>query len=207
VEPLKRSFFLKETCSVAEKLLGCFLVKQSGRGQLLIGRIVETEAYLGLKDSSCHSYKGRKTARTKTFYLEGGWSYVYLSYGMHHCFNVITGKKSVPEAVLIRALEPIEGISFMQKKRGKMNIRELCSGPGKLCQAFSLTKKWNAHDLTKKGSLFIAKAPSLKKRKAFESLELDSRVGLSPEKDSSYWFLRFYLKGNPHVSKKTFIFL
>ena len=193
MESLNRSFFLKETSSVAEKLLGCFLVRQIGR-QKLIGRIVETEAYLGLKDPSCHSYKNRYTKRTQTFYLEGGWSYVYLTYGMHHCFNVITGEKSVPEAVLIRALEPICGINEMQDLRSKKKLEELCSGPGKLCQALSIKKELNARDLTKKGSLFIAKGKSL------QNVELDARVGLPWYKDSAYWFLRFYVKDNPYVS-------
>ena len=193
MKPLKRSFFLKETSSIAEKLLGCFLVRRIGQ-HALVGRIVETEAYLGLKDPSCHSFKARYTKRTQTFYLEGGWSYVYLTYGMHYCFNVITGQKSVPEAVLIRALEPIRGISKMQSLRGRENLKELCSGPGKLCQAFAITKQWNAKDLTQKAGFFIAKGPSLK------NIETDARVGLPWHKDSAYWFLRFYAKDNPYVS-------
>ena len=161
MKPLERAFFLKETCFVAEKLLGCFLVRRLVK-EKLIGRIVETEAYLGLNDPSCHSYHARITERTQTFYLEGGYSYVYFTYGMYHCFNVITGKKSVPEAVLIRAVEPVCGISTMQSLRKKQRLTELCSGPGKLCQAFYLTKDWNGKDLTKQGSLFIAKGDSSK---------------------------------------------
>ena len=193
MEPLKRSFFLKETSSIAEKLLGCFLVRRIGK-QTLVGRIIETEAYLGLKDPSCHSFNARYTKRTQTFYLEGGYSYVYFTYGMHYCFNVITGKKSVPEAVLIRALEPVSGVSKMQNLRGRENLKELCSGPGKLCQAFAITKQLNAQDLSKKGLLFIAKGPSLK------NIETDARVGLPWHVDSAYWFLRFYVKDNPYVS-------
>jgi len=193
MESLKRSFYLRETSLIAEKLLGCFLVRRLGR-QILVGRIVETEAYLGLKDPSCHSFKGRRTKRTQTFYLEGGWSYVYFTYGMYYCFNIITGRKSRPEAVLIRALEPVYGIAKMKSLKGSENIKNLCSGPGKLCQALSITKDLNAKDLTKKGPLSIAKGPSLK------NIELDSRVGLPPHKDSSYWFLRFYAKDSPYVS-------
>ncbi|MBC6415539.1 MAG: DNA-3-methyladenine glycosylase [Bdellovibrionales bacterium] len=193
MEILKSRFFKKNTALVAEKLLGCYLVRQIGN-QKLIGRIVETEAYLGVKDSCCHSFQNHFTDKTKAMYLEGGFSYVYFTYGMHYCLNVVTGDKTQPEAVLIRALEPIEGISKMKKYRKKQNLKDLCSGPGKLCQAFSITKKLNAKKLTKKGELFITKGRAVKDK------ELDSRVGLPLHKDSAYWFLRFYIKNNPHVS-------
>ena len=141
--PLKQSFFMKDTVWAAERLLGCLLVRHTKQG-VLAGRIVETEAYLGLNDPSCHSFKGRRTPRTETMYLPGGYSYVYFTYGMHHCFNVVTGGASAPEAVLIRALEPLTGLEQMRRLRKKQNPLELCSGPGKLCQAFGIDKALNA---------------------------------------------------------------
>ena len=192
---LKPHFFKKDTALVAEKLLGCCLVRQIG-AKKLIGRIVETEAYLGLKDPSCHSFGARLSKRTKVMYLRGGFSCVYFTYGMHYCLNVVTGKTTEPEAVLIRALEPVEGIFEMRENRKRENIQDLCSGPGRLCQAFAITKDLNANDLTQEGDIFITRGRSM------GGIELDSRVGLPLYKDSAYWFLRFYIKNNPHVSVK-----
>lgn len=199
---------MQETSRVAEDLLGCYLIRTI-QDQTLIGRIVETEAYLGVQDSSCHSFKGRRTKRTQTMYLPGGYSYVYFTYGMHHCFNVVTGTRQQPEAVLIRAVEPIKGLSVMIKNRNKSQITKLCSGPAKLCQAFNLTTSLNALDLCQKGDLFISqgKHPGQKGDEGGKvpanQVEVDSRVGLSWHKDSSCWFLRFYIQNNPFVSLKT----
>ena len=195
MKPLKQSFFMKETVQVAEDLLGSYLIRNI-RDLTLIGRIVETEAYLGLDDPCCHSFKDSYTDRTKTMYLTGGHSYIYFTYGMHYCFNVVTQDKKTPEAVLIRALEPVKGLAEIKKNRNKEQLTELCSGPGKLCQAFSITKSLNAKDLSKKGEIYISKG-----RKA-QKVETDSRVGLPWHKDSAYWFLRFYIKDNPFVSLK-----
>lgn len=192
MKPLPRSFFLNETTQVAESLLGSYLVREVG-GEKLIGKIVETEAYLGLKDPCCHSFTGSKTPRTRIMYLPGGHSYVYFTYGMHYCFNVVTGGEDKPEAVLIRALEPVQGVSQMKKNRNKSEKGELCSGPAKLCQALGITKDLNARDLTR-GDFYISKGRRL------GEVETDSRVGLPLYKDSAYWFLRFYIKNNPFVS-------
>ena len=173
--------------------MGCYLVRTS-KGQELVGRIVETEAYLGLNDPSCHSFKGIYTDRTKTMYLPGGWSYVYFTYGIHYCFNVVTGIENQPEAVLIRAVQPIKGLSEMKKNRKKDKLTELCSGPGKLCQAFHITKLLNAKNLSQKGEIYISEGEN------DQEIELDSRVGLPLHEDSSYWFLRFYIKNSPFVS-------
>ena len=183
---------MQDTVKAAEQLLGCCLVRWI-RGKKLVGRIVETEAYLGLKDPSCHSFRGLYTNRTKTMYLKGGYSYIYFTYGMYHCLNVVTGGENKPEAVLIRALEPLQGIEEMQKNRNKKEL-DLCSGPGKLCQAFLIDRSLNGQNLTQKSRLYINKG------EAVTDIELDSRVGLPFYEDSSYWFLRFYAKNNPYVS-------
>ena len=190
---LSQDFFMQDTVKVSQQLLGCYLVRQL-KSQKLVGRIVETEAYLGLKDPCCHSYKGLYTERTRTMYLKGGYSYVYFTYGMYHCFNIVTRSEQEPEAVLIRALEPIQGIEAMKKNRSKKKELDLCSGPGKLCQAFQIDRSLNGRNLTQKGEIYISRGSAIK------DIETDSRVGLPLHEDSAYWFLRFYAKNNPHVS-------
>ncbi|MDE0091780.1 MAG: DNA-3-methyladenine glycosylase [Oligoflexia bacterium] len=192
---LSQKFFMQDTVKVAEQLLGCYLVRQIG-SRKLVGRIVETEAYLGLKDPCCHSFGGLYTERTKTMYLKGGYSYVYFTYGMYHCFNIVTGSAKEPEAVLIRALEPLQGIKEMQKNRKKEKQNDLCSGPGKLCQALQINRELNGKNLTQEGEVYVCRGEAIKNREA------DSRVGLALHEDSAYWFLRFYAKNNPHVSVK-----
>ena len=193
MQALPQNFFIKDTTQVAEELLGSYLVRNIN-GRKLLGRIVETEAYLGLNDPCCHSFRGIHTERTQTMYFSGGYSYVYFTYGMHYCFNVVTGSEKEPEAVLIRAVQPIEGLSEMKKNRNKEKWTELCSGPGKLCQAFHITKSLNGKNLSREGEIYIAKGEKIKE------VEIDSRVGLPLHEDSAYWFLRFYAKNNPFVS-------
>ena len=195
MKPLKQNFYTQDTIRVAEKLLGCYLIRKINT-HTLIGRIVETEAYLGFKDSSCHSCNGLITERTKAMYLKGGHSYIYFTYGMYYCFNVVTKTEKEPEAVLIRALEPITGLKEMKKNRKKEKLTELCSGPGKLCQAFHITKSLNAKNLTQNKKIYISKGENI------QEMEVDTRIGLSPHKDSAYWLLRFYIKNSPFVSIK-----
>ena len=190
---MEQNFFMKETTLVAEGLLGSYLVRQTSLG-VLVGRIVETEAYLGLKDPCCHSFNGVYTERTRTMYLEGGYSYVYFIYGMYHCFNVVTRGRGQPEAVLIRAIEPLEGVFEMKKNRNRNRKIDLCSGPGKLCQALNITRVLNAKNLSQFGEIYISKGQKPKR------IEVDRRIGLPLHEDSAYWFLRFYVKDNPFVS-------
>ena len=192
---LTRKFFMQDTVKTAEQLLGCYLVRRV-KGKSLVGRIVETEAYLGLQDPCCHSFRSLYTERTKIMYLKGGCSYIYFTYGMHYCFNIVTGGETKPEAVLIRALEPVRGIEEIKKNRKKENKLDLCSGPGKLCQAFQIDSRLNGKKLTQKGEIYIQTGS------AVQDVETDSRVGLPLHEDSSYWFLRFYEKNNPYVSIK-----
>lgn len=192
---LKKQFFEKETTQVAVDLLGCVLVRVTNTGTVLRGRIVETEAYLGLRDDCCHSFGGRETERTKVMYFSGGFIYVYFTYGMHHCFNIVTAGAGEPEAVLIRALEPVEGVLEMRKNRSQKNINNLTTGPGKLCQAFDICKKWNGKNL-EGDKLYIEKG----KRVPLKNIVASERVGLSLTRWACYWPLRFYIKGNPFVS-------
>lgn len=142
---LSREFYLRDGLTVARELIGKKLVTNL-RGGLTSGIIVETEAYMGAIDAAAHSYRG-KTERTKIFYGAGGFVYVYLIYGVHICTNVVANVANIPEAVLIRALQPVDGVELMKRRRGVNNLRGLCSGPGKLSKALGVTKNFYGADL------------------------------------------------------------
>ena len=142
MEKLDRSFYARNACNVAHDLIGKILVHG-----LTSGIIVEAEAYRGPEDKAAHSYAGKRTARTEIMFHEGGLAYVYLIYGMHHCFNVTASTPGKPEAVLIRALEPLDGLPLMIQRRGISDARNLCNGPGKLCQAMGITTEHYGIDL------------------------------------------------------------
>ena len=160
----------------------------------LVGRIVETEAYLS-DDPACHAHGGKKTGRTAVMFGPPGRSYIYLVYGMHYCFNVVTREAGVGEAVLIRALEPVLGVELMQAYRNNKEIKNLCSGPGKLVSAMGMHKSLNGVDLNKP-PLYLAKGSGAKKN---ENIVITTRIGISKGKALP---LRFYLEGNPFISKK-----
>lgn len=196
-EVLGPKFFQRNTTEVARRLLGCTLVHRVGRS-ILSGRIVETEAYLGIEDRACHSFGGRRTERLTSMYLEGGHSYVYLIYGMHWCFNVVTRSEAHPEAVLIRAIEPLDGIEIMRKNRGfAKRDRDLTSGPGKLCQALKIGKAQDRLPLQKESGLYILRGSKIAEQKIVSA----PRIGVDYAGEASQWHLRFYIQHNPFVSK------
>lgn len=145
---LPAEFYLQDTLIIARELLGKTLVSYYDENTTA-GIIIETEAYTGFNDAACHSYKisaPKAGHRTEIMFKAGGCAYVYLIYGMYNCFNVVTRPSGFAEAVLIRAVKPIDGIEIMQKRRNKnniKNIKNLCDGPGKLCQAFNITRVYN----------------------------------------------------------------
>ena len=146
MKKLEREFYLRDACTAAYELVGKILVHESHEG-ITSGIIVETEAYKGPEDKAAHSCNNRRTARTEIMFHEGGLSYVYMLYGIHCCFNITANIYGKPEAVLIRALEPLEGVDLMKLRRRTESVKNLCSGPGKLCCAMGITRKLYGADL------------------------------------------------------------
>jgi DNA-3-methyladenine glycosylase len=194
---LPRQFYEQDTIDAAQNLLGCFLVHQEIEGTTM-GRIVEDEAYVE-NDRAAHSYRGM-TDRNRVLFGPPGRAYVFFIYGMHCCVNAVTGTEGKGEAVLIRALEPVDGIRLMQSRRETDKLTALCSGPGKLTEALHITLEDNGLSLTE-SPLQIWSADSIP---GYESLAGDqvvqtTRIGISKEIDLP---LRFYLKGNRFISRK-----
>ncbi len=156
--PLPRAFYARPVQEVARECLGKILVFED-EGQVLAGRIVETEAYLGIRDRAAHSYGGRRSPRNEVMYGEAGHAYVFFVYGMHFHMNVVTDGPGCPTAVLIRALEPLSGQEVMRRRRRLVDTSRLCNGPGKLCQAFGITRAQNGWDLCH-GPLYLSQGPS-----------------------------------------------
>ena len=144
MKKLNRDFYLQDTVEAAKALLGKILVHNTENG-ILSGRIVETEAYLH-NDPACHACRGM-TKRNRIMFGDPGHAYVYFTYGFHYCVNFVTQPHGIPEAVLIRALEPLQGSEIMKQNRNKENLRDLCSGPGKLTQAMMIDLELNGEDL------------------------------------------------------------
>jgi DNA-3-methyladenine glycosylase len=156
---LPREFFGRDTLTVARELLGQRLVRVV-EGRRLSGWITEVEAYVGEDDAACHASAGR-TLRTEVMYGPPGHAYVYLIYGMHHCLNVVTEKESFPAAILIRAIEPVEGLKTMRTSRPGRRDAELTNGPGKLCQALQIDRRLNRIDLCVSDELFLEGAAAV----------------------------------------------
>lgn len=188
---------------LAPRLLGMLLVRRIA-GKRLAGIIVETEAYLGAVDRASHAFAGRRTARNQSMYGRPGIAYVYFTYGMHHCMNVVCGREGEASAVLLRALEPIEGLEVMRRARGPGRggvpraDQELCSGPGKLCQALSIDRSLDGADLTTgKAGLWIEPG-----RGEAGVVGRSARVGVDYAGEWAATPLRFFIEGNAHVSGK-----
>lgn len=175
---------------VAPQLLGCTLERIID-GRLLRAKIIETEAYTQT-DAASHSYRG-KTARTEVMFGPSGHAYVYFTYGMHYCFNIVTGAIGEGSAVLVRAVEPLDGVETMMCHRGKTGV-ELTNGPAKLCQALRINKELNGHDLSKDPLTLTPSYPL-----PTEEITQTTRIGISQAKDIPW---RFYISSSPYVSKK-----
>ena len=196
---LQRQFYQQDVISVSKGLLGKILVHESSEG-ITAGLIVETESYRGPEDRAAHSSGGRRTARNEVMFGQKGHAYVYFIYGLYHCFNVTAGEVlGKPEAVLVRALEPVVGEEFMAKRRGAIKGKavNLTNGPSKLCMAMGISKLQNTTDLTAP-PLYIEDASSVPQENIVEA----TRVGIDYAGDWKNKCWRFYIKGNMYVSVK-----
>jgi DNA-3-methyladenine glycosylase len=187
------SFFRRPAEIVAAELLGKVMASTLG-GKLTAGRIVETEAYLGYDDPASHGYLHRRNARNEALFGPPGTWYVYLSYGMHWCANLVCQRPGLANAVLIRALEPLEGLPAMRRRRGEVPDRELCSGPGKLCQALGI--KRDLDGLKMPGGPVVVWNGEVVDEAVISATP---RIGITKASD---WPLRFHLAGSPWTSRK-----
>ena len=201
--PVQPNFFTVDTISLAQNLLGCLLVHQHPSG-ITVGKIVETEAYLGAADPASHAYRG-VTPRNRAMFGPPGHAYIYISYGMHRCLNVTAQPVGVGEGVLLRALQPVQGVELMasrrnidlpstvisQRQQPLLNLRQISNGPGKLVQAMAIDLAQYGHDLSQP-PLFIAPTQDAKAQ-----IEATPRIGITKAADR---LLRFTIKGSPWVS-------
>lgn len=195
MDKLSREFYCQDGNTLAKRLLGKILVHETEAG-LTAGKIVETEAYMGEIDKAAHSYKS-KSGRTEIQYGQGGYAYIYLIYGMYYCMNVVANKEETPEVVLIRALEPVEGISLMEQRRKTDRLKNLCSGPGKLCQALGINKDCYGADLLG-DYLYILSGEEI----AEENIAATPRINIDYAEEAKDFLWRYLIKENPFVSVK-----
>ncbi|EES90671.1 DNA-3-methyladenine glycosylase [Clostridium botulinum] len=202
MDKLNKEFYRRDTIQVAKDLLGKYIVINEDN-EKIIAKIVEVEAYLGINDKAAHSYGGRRTERTKVMYEDGGCVYVFQIYGMYNCLNIVTSHKEVPQAVLIRAVEPISNIDKFSFNRFKKKFNELTkyqqknitNGPGKLCMAMNITKEFNGEDLS------LDRIYILDNKEEFQVIS-SKRIGIDYAEEAKDYLLRFYIKDNKYVSKK-----
>jgi DNA-3-methyladenine glycosylase len=190
---LPRTFYEQTTIDVARQLLGKYLIRKHPDADT-IGRIVETEAYVGPHDLACHAAKGR-TARTEVMFGRAGHAYVYFIYGFYNMLNLVTEAKDYPAAVLIRAVEPVDGVELMKHRRKTSALRNLASGPGKLCQAFAVDRSLNGADLSGRVLYVEDRGEALPKFRATPRIGVDYA---GKWKSKPY---RFLIRGSEFVSK------
>jgi DNA-3-methyladenine glycosylase len=192
----KKSFWNQPTLALSQTLLGMELIHESEEGTTS-GLIVETEAYLGPEDRAAHSYGNRRTARTEVMFQEAGTIYTYFIYGMHVCFNIVSGPLEKPEAILIRAIEPVKGIEIMKKRRaGIIKEKQLTNGPGKLSKSMGFT-------LGHSGLLINECSIQIKQGIDVSPREISSgpRINIAYAEEAIHFPYRFWIKNNPYVSR------
>lgn len=203
MKKLDREFYNRDSIIVAKELLGKILVHEID-GKRVSAKIVEVEAYMGVEDKAAHSYGGRRTPRVEVMYGEPGFSYVFMIYGMYYCFNIVTREVGIPQAVLIRAVEPIEGLDIMAYNRfkkpynqlNKEQIKSLTNGPGKLCNALFIDKTLNGEDLCG-NRIYVEEGNT-------EDIDIitSKRIGIDYAEEAKDFPWRFYIKDNKYVSVK-----
>lgn len=202
MKKLPKTFYARETLDVAKDLLGKILVREID-GKKVSGKIVEVEAYIGPYDKGAHTYGNKRTKRTESMFGEAGRTYIYLIYGIYSCINAVTSEVDKPEAVLIRALEPVEGLDVIAHNRyekdfddlTKRQVKNLTDGPGKLCMALEIDKSLNNEDLN--GNKVYIEYP--KEEEEFTILR-SKRIGIDYAEEAIDYLWRFYIKDNRFVS-------
>lgn len=206
MRPLNRDFYLRDTLTVAAELLGKYLVREVD-GTCLIGRITETEAYIGAIDKACHAYGGRITPRTETLFEQAGTAYVYLIYGMYHCMNVVTEPKGTAAAVLLRGVEFVRGMESASRLRyglplhalSKLQQKNFANGPGKLCKAMGITRDMNKQDLCD-GAFFITDEVAGIPNPVFK-IDTSPRIGIDYAEEAKDFLWRFVIEDRIKKSK------
>ncbi len=197
MKKLSREFYERDnSIKIANELLGKILVVPDKNGKRISGTIVEVEAYLGEKDKAAHSYENRRTKRTEVLFDRGGFAYIYLIYGIYHQLNFTIGKKESPHCVLIRAVEPFEGLETIRKRRGKMPDKNLTSGPGKLTIAFNIDKTFYGEDLRGK-RIWVEEGIRIPKPK----IATGKRIGIDYAEEYAEKRWRFWVKDNLFASR------
>lgn len=203
LKKLTCEFYQHDTLETAKNVLGKYIVHNINDREL-IGRIVEAEAYIGPGDKAAHSYNNRRTKRNEVMYGPPGFAYIFVIYGMHYCMNIVMGNIDHPEAILIRALEPIKGLDTMainryEKKYGDLNKTQknyLTNGPGKLCKAMEIDMSNNGNDLC--GNCLYLESDDVPQNLAIKS---SPRINIDYADEARFYPWRFFIKGNPYVSK------
>ncbi|MFW5790241.1 MAG: DNA-3-methyladenine glycosylase [Bacillota bacterium] len=187
---LKENFYARDGLSLARDLLGCYLIKEIGQARI-VTKIVETEAYIGPEDKACHAYNNKKTKRTEVMFGQPGLAYIYLIYGIHNCFNIVAARPGKPEAVLVRAVEPVEGIDLIREKRaiGNRPDRELTNGPGKLTEALGIDRDYNGLALTEGKELYLTTGEEISK----SEIKSGPRINIDYAEEYAEKNWRFYL--------------
>ena len=190
-------FLRTDTLAVAREMLGKLLVVADEHGERVSGMIVEVEAYCGIEDRGAHSYGGRRTARNEVTYGPGGHAYVFFIYGMYYQLNFVLGPVEHPHVLLIRAVEPVEGIDVMRERRAQMKDTNLTSGPGKLCIALNIDRSLNGEDLVEGDKIWVEEYRAFSR----EEIAVGKRIGIDYAGEDAHLPWRFWVKGNPYVSK------
>ena len=191
---LIHAFSQNDALTLAKSLLGKILVHESQDG-LTSGIIAETEAYIGPEDKAAHTFSSKRTPRTEIVFHEGGHAYVYLVYGLHCCFNITANSAGKPECVLVRALQPLDGLRLMQTRRKTSRLLNLCSGPGKLCSAMGITRELYGEDLCGEKLYILDDGLSDVK------IAASARIGIDYAEEYRKKLWRFFIAGNEYVSR------
>lgn len=195
---ISREFYERnDALQISKDLLGKVLVVPAAGGKRVSGKIVETEAYLGAPDKAAHAFGNRRTKRTEILFGRGGFAYIFFIYGMYYQLNISAGGEGIPFCVLVRGVEPVEGIEIMRERRGEMKDTNLTSGPGKLCIAFGIDKTFYGEDLLLGERIRIEEGEKTKKTEILSG----RRIGVDYAEEYAEKPWRFWIKDNPFVSR------